>query len=86
MFIGSLDRTPLLWLDRVTALVKFDDSQWLKSALNFKLNFLTNNMKTKENSDLFASDFPLSAGYMDLINVSLKIIFQSILQRAEGLG
>ena len=43
-------------------------------------------MKTKENSDLFASDFPLGAGYMDLIDVSLKIIFQSIRQRAEGLG
>ena len=43
-------------------------------------------MKTKGNSDLFAGDFPLSAGYMDLIDVSLKIIFQSIRQRAGGLG
>ena len=43
-------------------------------------------MKTKGNSDLFASDFPLSAGYMDQIDVSLKIIFQSIRQRAGGLG
>ena len=70
VLIGPLDRTPWLWLDRVTV--------WL--------NFLTNDMKTKGNSDLFASDFPLSAGYMDLIDVSLKIIFQSIRQRAGGLG
>ena len=42
--------------------------------------------KPKEIADLFASDFPLSAGYMDLIDVSLKIIFQSIRQIAGGLG
>ena len=43
-------------------------------------------MQTKGNRDLLASDFPLSAGYIDLTGVSLKIIFQSIRQRAERLG